>query len=1694
MPESSPFPPLGEFISSQAEEGFNPQEIDAALKSHFGFGLKDVPKAENARRYAIQTTGIDPLSRGFEQMIAKHQPQQPEPASVPLPTTGQPEGVPTAAEAAKDEPFEDKGFWQGMGETALTALGGLPAMAFGAAKGVAPAHSGPVDVSGQFAGRPHPADMAAQERGRGVVSQPEAIARLGAAGRAYKGYEELMKEREDMPFALASIRSIGDMFAGGLEIGAKVLGISPTGAENLPWPRSVIEGIQKRFHEGEEIAGGMVGGTAAMATGLAKDVGSFARGEAPTGPMHGDFPAVAAALAAPIAKGGAAALGRVAQTEGRMGAVAKTLQKPAKKGHQPVETIWEHLEDPINAKTDKQFFDRMVEEGIMTPEEAGVAMDEMHPMRPRQTAEPIEGGVRTAERTALEGARNAFVGWAMTGDLVGAPAAALLGAALPEVLAAAWGKLSPQSRAWFLRRWRSASEQVSEPLTEIAEDAQAREVRSEVQNLVNEQASRVGTGEVGFQKLPDDFDTLPAAQQKAIKAKMTAPRPATTSPVLEPHFIGDKAEFRPPAEAAEASAAQRVPVMEASGEVARTRAAKKATQRKAMQAGEEAVEWQAASEGARKVAKEARDKRAELGDQRALDVEAGLVEMGGPKKVTRQKGRAAVQQYRGDPPEGPLVGGREEGFRPPSDFDQYKEAYARGVYLDTDAATAASRRAIAPSRRQWGALGDSVSKRDYNLRPGKTLDLNTEAGLAELREVQKAALDAKGDWQTALTDDLKSRGYRYVEGGGYMGEVGEVIALYPDDVRAPVVTYPGDRVPIRTTDKHVEALIDRVEEAGNRMMPPGRGLPRKWYARALTDAMLDDGLTSLRDPRMRGMLAERMAREIGDPKLAKQLQIALDEKFSQLMEHALGPEPAGLVLKIGDKRFNAQDMLRHLKETMDPAMRAEMEAGALRRVATHLGLQVEAAHVAQSVMNQVNRFRVPIEGGQHRTVPAVEVASRVLNTNEPSPLITTFDAATVNPKAPGMGDIILANPEAFAAEVGAAGGKPVTLQQVIDLGKHFQEDYITMPAEIRAFLDEAAVRGDIPRLPQGPLQIRKGFAETMGSHIEVLNAMKQAHSFVNMMTRRAKLGLTAFRIGTHINNITSNLVYQGLRLGMDPLSVAFEWAKTGREWVRFLREPQAFTGADLMMRRGIGKTGVVDTHAIEPEMQSMGFAPAGMGRARAFLKKAGQKAQRAYRAGDAIPKLHDAERTFRYIDDKLQQLGEGMWIEMDFGKGRKIRLTKGQNGVLTAGSKTYRPGTQAYADVVAKVAVKPGLDIFFDYGDLPLYHKKLRGIAIVGAGSPFFSWTWKAMDLPGKKGLVGHLYDFDGGAMLRSNDPKINMGQAEAAAKMGAKRLAVINMNRAALDPRREGLRPLLGHNPREQGLVNIISGSNPLNQEIKSWGNQSMFGPTEAVWRLGHEGMSSILGGDWLEHVPIGKARDERVKIIQRMFGHEGGHTSRRAKRLRNLWVKKQAGELSSLRDSLQIVGMGGGLLQNFFSEAERAEKAGQQARFGRLFLDFTSMVMGATPTTMLIDIPAGMWDPSSPLTTRRQEFDGGVPNLESLGRHMVRKLLGAGYSRAALTGKKHRGAYKYGIADRYLERAEKELKASIEGSTKARGEFLKRQMAGAKTPEDRAKWDQLWTENNDRYIKLRQIVNEVTRELKTEIKENTLPFLEGE
>lgn len=172
-----------------------------------------------------------------------------------------------------------------------------------------------------------------------------------------------------------------------------------------------------------------------------------------------------------------------------------------------------------------------------------------------------------------------------------------------------------------------------------------------------------------------------------------------------------------------------------------------------------------------------------------------------PHEVTKAEfdRGGATQQSRERKIESPIVGKREDGWRPSRDYKEYKEVHAVGAYLDTDQATAKSR------ATQWAAGGSKIHSERFHPEPGKTIDVETPAGRRELGEVQDHAFKSGKDYQAELTDELKRRGYRYVKNGGYLGEKGELVSLYPTE-------------DLKTHRGHVEAALAAGKTVPDRVL------------------------------------------------------------------------------------------------------------------------------------------------------------------------------------------------------------------------------------------------------------------------------------------------------------------------------------------------------------------------------------------------------------------------------------------------------------------------------------------------------------------------------------------------------------------------------------------------------------------------------------------------------------------------------------------------------------------------------------------------------------------------------------------------------------------------------------------------------------------------------------------------------------
>jgi hypothetical protein len=461
------------------------------------------------------------------------------------------------------------------------------------------------------------------------------------------------------------------------------------------------------------------------------------------------------------------------------------------------------------------------------------------------------------------------------------------------------------------------------------------------------------------------------------------------------------------------------------------------------------------------------------------------------------------------------------------------------------------------------------------------------------------------------------------------------------------------------------------------------------------------------------------------------------------------------------------------------------------------------------------------------------------------------------------------------------------------------------------------------------------------------------------------------------------------------------------------------------------RSGYLDTTALDIEMGGLGKDSGILG----VLGKPGRwlnrKQQRLYKGGDNIFKLEDAWYNTKKLRQDLADLENGRYIELEWGPRQKGKLWKEYDGyVLEApGAMRRRLSKTELDDIVVRASAKPGQNIFFDYSDVPNLIKWVRASRALGVTSPFFTWFWKAVDLPGKPGLITHL--MNDSIVYNTNSPILNRRIAGRNALSSAKKATVLaGIREAVTDPLNdEILSKVLGYSPKDFNLRLLQVTSNPMYIGHDSMESANQFAPSDIILRfaqtlsadspptgLGVEGQKQFK--DWMaaiyptEDGKYGEMIDFDLSTIK------DPELKRDIIIRRKLFKKHHAGEAFTAKDALALVGVSGNPIMETVQLITRADRQGQALDKRKLYQLISMAFVGGT-AARTIDIALGAHPAGKAWSTRKWAENPIDGEQEQFIKWSIRRLTGIGF-RPLDVGKR---------SGRYFKNKSMEWKASLTG-----------------------------------------------------------------
>lgn len=292
----------------------------------------------------------------------------------------------------------------------------------------------------------------------------------------------------------------------------------------------------------------------------------------------------------------------------------------------------------------------------------------------------------------------------------------------------------------------------------------------------------------------------------------------------------------------------------------------------------------------------------------------------------------------------------------------------------------------------------------------------------------------------------------------------------------------------------------------------------------------------------------------------------------------------------------------------------------------------------------------------------------------------------------------------------------------------------------------------------------------------------------------------------------------------------------------------------------------------------------------------------------------------------------------------------------------------------------------------------LRSAPGIGLVSPFLTWSYKALDIPGiKRGLVGELLLGDAQILTPSSNASVNAAQFRGAVALSARRLVMMNAMRAdVLDKDDRALRSILNRVPRNAALIVLDNVTNPGFVGFKDWQASYFAEPTDALFRLGigaYVTLSELAGGDFAPQTLY--QRDARGKPDFALAGLSDDEQRGMMWR-RNLWRKNATGEVWALDDGLRLAGLSGHPLMQLVYDIRASARPGRATAVSpaAVWRNFDALLTGGLVGDV-IDVGIAADDPDSPWSSRALERGGKdyPPEADDDVRWALRKITSLGW-----------------------------------------------------------------------------------------------------
>ena len=783
-----------------------------------------------------------------------------------------------------------------------------------------------------------------------------------------------------------------------------------------------------------------------------------------------------------------------------------------------------------------------------------------------------------------------------------------------------------------------------------------------------------------------------------------------------------------------------------------------------------------------------------------------------------------------------------------------------------------------------------------------------------------------------------------------------------------------------TSNRNYEKILDTIYSEVVELLP--EGTDRRQFGLLFNDTMSRRSVQLFKDFKFRKKVADWVAKR-AQKNNAIPAGWNMRRKFSKeinkiLEDHAKRSGMGGEefpVITAGDVVVFDRTMLPHLTRRLEkgrsPIDMREVTAEVIGRVGEELATQVYETNLKRGLESEATRLYPP-EVVNNPSAYGAEIAEAILVRGETAPQLLKLNPAEV---AGG----IRANITALANKLLTAG-----------MGQKKGFVIRDIEAKLLKLADDLEQYTAVDE-KLGGYYATPNFAGTLGWTLKANESLRSG-AWLRKFDRFMRGNITARNIPTHINNWLSNVGMIMMRRGDvgDPVRFTL---KPLREYNKF-KKGELTDPFLIEMYEAIESTHLLDTDLVDAElgavMTSFGETP-GIG----FIKKhTWDKVNRALEHGykywgDGALKLEETTHNYKLLNKHYDEMQPGQYIRYQRTPRQKIHLQKTEWGFRDMATGKIL-SKKELAKITAEGAMEPALGVFMDYGDRPLALQALQTAPILGIASPFFTWSAKAIDIPGvKRGLVSRA--LEGGLMVETNNKTILARQSAEAGRVSLVRSMLVNGMREELE-RYKDIAKLWKWIPSGTGQAIIMGLTNPAYYMGMDFTSASWAGPTELLFR----GTSSA----WVDIT----YDDEEIEYLfpknvdwDEMPGYKKEEVED-IKRRRKLWGMHERGELWNASQSLELIGLAGSPILRIVQHLQDTEDKTRQGlyrefRWSEMYKKFGALLIGGTWHRVL-DVSMGAMDDYADLSSRNWAISKDNRETEDFIRWAIRRATSKGWN----------------------------------------------------------------------------------------------------